>query len=100
MSSGELLATILIVVVAGILAILSGWLVPLIFKSRRPYGLLGDILVCLIPTVVLAWLEWVYILPWLGFEIPWLKILAAIGDPLFLGWIGLWILRKVKPAGT
>jgi hypothetical protein len=93
-------STILIVGVSGILAILSGWLVPIVFKSRRPYGLLGDILVCTIPTVVLAWLEWVYILPWLGFKPGWLSILAAIGDPLGLGWIGLWILRKVKPGGA
>jgi hypothetical protein len=40
MSSG----TLLIVVVTGILGILSGWLIPIIFKSKRPYGVLGDIL--------------------------------------------------------
>jgi hypothetical protein len=92
MSSG----TLLIVVVAGILAIVSGWLIPIIFKSRRPYGLLGDILVCFVPTVVLAYLEWVYILPALGFRPGWLSTAAAIGDPLVLGWICLWIVRKIK----
>jgi hypothetical protein len=92
MSSG----TVLIVAIAGVLAILSGWLVPVIFKSRRPLGLGGDILVCLVPTVVLAFLEWVYVLPALGFKPGWISILAAIGDPLVLGWICLWLLRKIK----
>lgn len=88
--------TFLIVVVAGLLAILSGWLVPLVFKSRRPYGVLGDILVCTVPTVVLAYVEWVWLLPALGFKPGWLSIAAAIGDPLVLGWICLWLLRKIK----
>ena len=93
MSSG----TLLIVVVAGILAILSAWLIPVIFKSQRPYGLWGDILVCLVPTVVLAYAEWWWILPAIGFEKRgWLPVAAAIGDPLVLGWICLWLMRKIK----
>ena len=89
-------ATLIVVGVAGVLAVLSGWLVPIIFKSQRPYGLWGDILVCTIPTVVLAYAEWVWILPALGFQPGWLSIAATIGDPLVLGWICLWLLRKVK----
>jgi hypothetical protein len=92
MSSG----TFLIVVIAGILAILSGWLVPIIFKSRRPFGLWGDILVCLVVTVGLAYVEWVWILPAIGFGKGWISIAAAIGDPLGLGWICLWLMRKIK----
>jgi hypothetical protein len=89
-------ATILIIVVVAILGVISGWLVPIIFKSSRPYGLLGDVLVCTITAVVLAYIEWVWILPALGFEAGWIKIAAAVGDPLVLGWISLWILRKIK----
>lgn len=92
MSSG----TLLIVVVAGLLAILSGWLVPVLFKSRRPFGLWGDILVCVVPTVVLAYVEWVWILPAIGFGEGWIAVAAAIGDPLGLGWICLWLVRKIK----
>ena len=88
--------TLLIVVVAGLLAILSGWLVPILFKSRRPYGLWGDILVCLVATVVLAYVEWVWILPAIGFGEGWIAVAAAIGDPLGLGWICLWLMRKIK----
>lgn len=92
MSSGA----ILIVAVAGVLAILSGWLLPIIFRSRRPLGLWGDILVCLVPTVVLAYVEWVWILPAIGFGKGWISVVAAIGDPLVLGWICLWLMRKIK----
>lgn len=92
MSSG----TILIVVVAGVLAVLSGWLLPIIFKSRRPFGLVGDILVCLVVTVVLAYVEWVWLLPAIGFGRGWISIAAAIGDPLVLSWICLWLMRKIR----
>jgi hypothetical protein len=92
MSSG----TFLIVAVAGVLAILTGWLLPIIFKSPRPFGLGGDILVCLVATIVLAYVEWVYILPAIGFSTGWIAVAAAIGDPLVLGWICLWLMRKIK----
>jgi predicted small integral membrane protein len=92
MSGGALI----IVVVAGILGILGGWLVPIIFKSGRPYGPVGDILVCTIVTVVVAFLSWNYIMPALGFESGWIKVLGSTGDPLFLGLISLWVMRKIK----
>jgi uncharacterized membrane protein YeaQ/YmgE (transglycosylase-associated protein family) len=88
--------TLLIVVVTGVLAVLSGWLVPIVFKSKRPYGLLGDILVCTVPAVALSYVSWQWIMPALGFTSGWIKVLGAIGDPLALGWICLWIVRKIK----
>lgn len=88
--------TLLIVVIAGTLAVFSGWLLPLVFKSRRPFGLGGDILVCLVVTVVLVYVEWVWLLPAIGFGKGWISVLAAIGDPLVLGWICLWLMRKIK----
>jgi hypothetical protein len=92
------LAALIIVFVAAVLAAISGWLVPVLFKSKRPFGLAGDILVCTVLTAVLAYLEWTVILPAIGFETGWLSILFAVGDSLALGWISLWLLRKVKPA--
>ena len=86
----------IILLVSLVLGVLGGWLVPIIFKSKRPYGLVGDILVCTIITVVLAFLSWNYIMPALGFESGWIKVLGSIGDPLFLGLIGLWVMRKIK----
>ncbi len=90
-------ATILIVAVTGILSALSGWLVPILFKSRRPFGLWGDILVCTVVAIVLAYVEWIWILPAIGFERRgWLPVMAAIGDPWGLGLICLWLMRKLK----
>jgi hypothetical protein len=86
----------LIVVIAGILAIFSGWLLPIIFKSRRPLGVVGDILVCMIVTAVFSYVEWVWILPAIGFGKGWISIAAAIGDPLGFGWICLWLMRRIK----
>jgi hypothetical protein len=85
-----------ILVLDAILVILSAWLLPVMFKSRRPYTLLGDILVCLIVALALAYVEWTWILPALGFTAGWLSLAAAIGDPLGLAWISLWLMRKIK----
>jgi uncharacterized membrane protein YeaQ/YmgE (transglycosylase-associated protein family) len=79
-----------------VLSVVSGWLLPILFKSKRPYGLLGDILIVTIPSVVLSFVEWTWILPALGFESGWIKVVAAIGDPLGLGWLCLWLARKIK----
>jgi len=86
----------IILLVSLVLAVLGGWLVPIIFKSKRPYGLVGDILVCTIVTVVTSFLSWNYIMPALGFEDGWIKVLGSVGDPVFLGLIGLWVMRKIK----
>ena len=92
MSGGALI----IVFVAGLLGIMGGWLVPIIFRSERPYGVVGDVLVCTILTVVLSFLSFNYIMPALGFESGWIKVLGSTLDPLALGLIGLWVMRKVK----
>lgn len=90
-------ATILILVVTGILAILLGWLVPLLFRSRRPFGVLGDILVCTIVSVALSFVEWNWILEAIGFEKRgWISIAAAVGDPVGFGLICLWLMRKLR----
>ncbi len=89
--------TVLIIVVAGVLAIILGWLVPILFKSPRPFGTLGDILVCTVATVALAYVEWTWILPAIGFGTGWISVAAAIGDPLGLGLICLWLMRKISP---
>jgi hypothetical protein len=88
--------TLIVIVVAGILAILGGWLVPILFKSERPYGLVGDLLLCTIVTVVFSFLSWNFFMPALGFESGWLKVLGSTGDPLALGLLSLWVLRKIE----
>lgn len=92
MSSG----TVLIVVVAAVLGFFSGVLLPPIFRSRRPFGVLGDLSVATLLAAGLAYVEWVYILPALGFETGWLSVMAAIGDPVGLAWIALWLMRRVR----
>jgi uncharacterized membrane protein YeaQ/YmgE (transglycosylase-associated protein family) len=79
-----------------VLSVISGWLLPILFKSERPFGLLGDILIVAIPALILSYVEWVWLLPALGFESGWIKVVAAVGDPLGLGWILLWVARKIK----
>ena len=78
---------------------LIGWLVPSLFKSEPPYGLGVDILASVIPAVVLGLLEWLWLLAAIYPVIPltggW-KLAAAIGDPLGLALVVLWVLRRLK----
>ena len=87
---------LIILLVCLVLGVLGGWLVPLLFKSERPYGVVGDILVCTVVTVVTSFLSWNYIMPALGFEGGWIKVAGATLDPFSLGLICLWVLRKIK----
>jgi uncharacterized membrane protein YeaQ/YmgE (transglycosylase-associated protein family) len=87
---------LLIVAITAILGIVLGWLVPVLFKSKRPYGLFGDMLVCAILSAALAFVEWNWLLPALGFGTGWLAVLLAISDPLGFGLVCLWLMRKIK----
>jgi len=87
---------LIILLVCLVLGVLGGWLVPILFKSERPYGVVGDILVCTVVTVVASYLSWSFIMPALGFETGWIKVAGAIADPFALGLIGLWVMRKIK----
>lgn len=87
---------LIILLVCLVLGVLGGWLVPILFKSERPYGVVGDILVCAVVTVVVSYLSWSFIMPALGFESGWIKVAGATMDPFALGLISLWVLRKIK----
>ena len=87
---------LIILLVTLVLGVLGGWLVPILFKSKRPYGLVGDILVCTVVTVVVSFLTWNYLMPALGFEDGWIKVLGSTLDPFALGLISLWVMRKIK----
>ncbi|HIQ04636.1 MAG TPA: hypothetical protein EYH31_02965 [Anaerolineae bacterium] len=78
---------------------LIGWGVPKLFKSEPPYGLSVDILASVLAALVLGIPEWLWIMDALGFH-GWLKLAGALGDPLGLSLIVLWILRKAKAWGT
>jgi hypothetical protein len=87
---------LLIAIVTAILGLVLGWLVPILFRSERPYGLAGDTLVCAILSAALAYAEAAWLLPALGFSPGWLTTILAIGDPLGFGLICLWLMRKIK----
>lgn len=74
---------------------LIGWGVPKLFKSEPPYGVGVDVAASVIAAVALGIPEWLWILDLFGFK-GLLRFLAAVGDPLALSLIVLWVLRKVK----
>lgn len=86
---------LLILVVNLIIAVLTGWLVPLAFKSKPPYGLVWDIVACVLSMELLGVLEWLWLLPALRI-MGWLKLAVAIGDPWGLALIILWLMRRFK----
>jgi uncharacterized membrane protein YeaQ/YmgE (transglycosylase-associated protein family) len=87
---------IVIAVIDLVLGALIGWLVPEMLNSDRPYGTGGDVGASAVSAVGLGIVEWSWILPALGFSSGWIKVAAAIGDPLGLALIVLWLIRKIK----
>jgi len=87
---------IIIAVVDLVLGALIGWLVPAVLNSDRPYGIGGDVGASAVSAVALGIVEWSWILPALGFTSGWIKVAAAIGDPLGLALIVLWLMRKIQ----
>ena len=88
------IAMLILFVITGLLI---GWLVPVAFKSRRPYGLSGDLIVSVVTMLVLGAAEWFWLLGAIGLDHPvWLKALIALTDPAFGAAIVLWIMRRVK----
>jgi len=76
-----------------IVGLLIGWLLPVVFKSRRPYGLTGDLIASVAAMLVFGVLEWF----WLLLSHPvWFKILFALIDSAFGAAIVLWIMRRIK----
>jgi uncharacterized membrane protein YeaQ/YmgE (transglycosylase-associated protein family) len=80
-----------------IVGLLIGWLVPAAFKSRRPYGLSGDLIASVAAMLVFGILEWFWLLDAIGLSHPlWLKMLIALIDSAIGAAIVLWIVRRVK----
>lgn len=86
---------LLILAVNLIIAVLTGWLVPLAFKSKPPYGLVGDIVACALSMELLGALGGLWLYPALGIT-GWLRLAVAIGDPWGLALIALWLMRRFK----
>jgi uncharacterized membrane protein YeaQ/YmgE (transglycosylase-associated protein family) len=80
-----------------IVGLMIGWLLPAAFKSRRPYGLSGDLIASVAAMLVFGVLEWFWLLDAIGLSHPvWLKMLFAVIDSAFGAAIVLWIVRKIK----
>jgi uncharacterized membrane protein YeaQ/YmgE (transglycosylase-associated protein family) len=80
-----------------IVGLLIGWLLPVVFKSRRPYGLTGDLIASVAAMLVFGVLEWFWLLDAIGLSHPvWFKMLFALIDSAFGAAIVLWIMRRIK----
>lgn len=88
---------IVMLILLVVVGLLIGWLLPVIFKSRRPYGLAGDLIASVAAMLVFGILEWFWLLDAIGLGHPlWLKMLFAVIDSAFGAAIVLWIMRRVK----
>ena len=83
----------LLIVLVG--SILIGWLVPMAFKSERPYGLAGDILVPTIVGVGWTFILYQYIVPLVNMSGP-LAFFGSALEGMAFAAITLWIMRRIK----
>jgi uncharacterized membrane protein YeaQ/YmgE (transglycosylase-associated protein family) len=88
---------IVVIILLVVVGLLIGWLVPEAFKSKRPYGLTGDLIASIAAMLVFGILEWFWLLDAIGLSHPvWLKLLFTLIDSAFGAAIVLWIMRRVK----
>lgn len=69
-----------------------GWLAGLIWKSERPFGLIGDLGISLVTTFAVGLLDW-FLIPALGFSNN-LKYMGVAIEPALGALLVLWIVRK------
>jgi uncharacterized membrane protein YeaQ/YmgE (transglycosylase-associated protein family) len=87
-----MVALILIVLVGSVLV---GWLLPLVFKSERPYGLAGDIVVPTLVGVTWAVIVYQFLAPMVGLG-GWLAFIGSALESISFAAIVLWVMRKIK----
>ncbi len=85
----------LLLLIAFVGSVLIGLLVPIVFKSERPYGLAGDILVPTIVGVGWTFILYQYIVPLVNLGGP-LAFFGSILEGLAFAAITLWIMRRIK----
>jgi len=85
----------LLIMIVLVGSILVGWLVPMAFKSERPYGLVGDILVPTIVGIGYTYLIYGFVAPMVGLG-GWLAFWGSAIEGIAVAAITLWILRRIK----
>ena len=83
---------VILVVFLFVVSLLMGWLAGLIWKSERPYGLLGDLGISLVTTFAVGLMDW-FLIPALGFSNN-LKYMGVAIEPAIGALLVLWIVRK------
>jgi uncharacterized membrane protein YeaQ/YmgE (transglycosylase-associated protein family) len=83
---------VILVVFLFVVGLLIGWLAGLLWKSERPYGLLGDLGISLVTTFAVGLLDW-FLIPALGFSNN-LKYMGVAIEPALAAFFVLWIVRK------
>ena len=71
-----------------------GFLAGLVFSGDRPYGLLGDLGIAVICTVIIGVIGW-YVIPAMGFSDT-LKYISVIFEPALGALLVLWLIRRSK----
>ncbi len=82
-------------VVAGLLSLIVVWLVEGLFKREAPFGEAADYIIGLIFGVVVAALDYYWIIPYF-FKQEWVRIAGAISEGAIGAWLILWLIRQVK----
>jgi uncharacterized membrane protein YeaQ/YmgE (transglycosylase-associated protein family) len=83
---------VILVLFLFVVGLLMGWLAGLIWRSDRPYGLLGDLGISLLTTFAVGLMDW-FLIPALGFSNN-LKYMGVAIEPAIGALLVLWIVRK------
>ncbi|MCD6290787.1 MAG: hypothetical protein J7M34_09825 [Anaerolineae bacterium] len=86
---------VVILVMSIILGALYGYLAGVVGKGKRPYGLVGDLLIGIVCQPIVS-LTFFWLTPKLGFTAPIWRWLSAFGDTSCVTILILWLVRRVQ----
>jgi uncharacterized membrane protein YeaQ/YmgE (transglycosylase-associated protein family) len=91
--SGALIVMFVLWIVIGALA---GWIVPLLAKSKPPYGLAVDLIVSIVVMILIGLGDW-FIIPAMFPQFGGLILsVAALAEPFIGVLVALWLMRWWK----
>lgn len=88
------MASVIVIAAMVVVGLIIGALAGVIWKGDRPYGLIGDLLIAVLCTIVTGLIDW-YVIPAMGFSET-LKFFGILFEPALVAFLVLWLIRRSR----
>lgn len=77
-----------------VVGLLVGWIAGLVWKGKRPIGVMGDYLASILTAIVIGLIDW-FVIPAMGFKDS-LRNIGVAFEPAIGALLVLWLIRVAK----